>query len=738
MVCFSQPTNKTNILILGFYNRANLGDESYKIAFKQIFPSKSYSLTFSCTDDIHHIPSNTDIIVCGGGDIINEYFMSKVKLLVTNFAGPIYGVSIGIPHESDSHYLTLFDHVFARSNRDARIARSILGDVCVTRIPDITSVFIGRPNTKRSLGICLATPVLAEHPEVYDTIIDTIKKFLDADPANTIHMFAFNTFEQNQLESDIATINKVMSKFPDRCHRIRRETSTSPHKITNKLARMDGCICMRFHSVVFCHEMKVPFVALYKSPKIDSYLKDNNIEGLHIGSKFDLEWHVDRMLRYDAFRSVKSVQTMIELQNVRVSNYKMIPRNPIGDTMKRIIDSLDPRQKFGPHLPQSQAKHLASLINYIIEGAVDGPCVWGLAENIRKPDFDLEEAVKYIENDHMNRKSMLVTDSCHSQLKRLVFASIDPHVDNAAKRCHRSGWAYVLQNVMAIHAPNFARSPKLIIDTYVDRTFTWGASALKSSKRIPWTSPWMGFVHHTFDTKFDANHNCVKMFEEPAFIKSLPECKGLIALSDYLAEQLRAKLDDVGFPGVPVHTLRHPTEFVDNEFTIQKYQANKQRKVMQVGSWMRNPTSFEKLQCKTHKMVLCGKKDTMHVKSDKKTTSKPNSNSIEYLPWVTDEEYDEYLSKNVVFLDLVDCSAANTVLECIARNTPIIVNRHPAIVECLGEHYPGLYNTLDEAVAMIDNVQKLELMHMYLQRMDKTDLDVKTFMKKLQEIIVQA
>lgn len=734
MVCFSQPTKKTNILVLGFYNRANLGDEAYKIAFKQIFPSKTYSLSFACTDDVHHIPRDTDIIVCGGGDIVNEYFMSKVKLLATDFAGPMYAISVGVPHERDAHYLTLFDHVFARSNRDAKIARSVLGDVCVTRIPDITSVFIGRAHTRRSLGICLATPVLEAHPEVYTTILDTIKKFLDADPANTVHLFAFNSFDLNERESDMTYINDVISKFPDKCHRIRRETSSSPQKIMGKLARMDGCICMRFHSVVFCHEMKVPFVAMYTSPKIGSFLADNKIEGLKIGTEFNLEWHVNRMLRYDAWRSVKSIQTMVELQNVRVSKYKMITHNDMGSAMARILGALQPRvQSFGPHITHSQAKDLAAFINYTIEGSVDGPCVWGLTENIRKPEFDLQEAVEYIQNDYLNRLATSVKDSSHSQLKRLAFVSIDPHVDNTIKHCHRSGWAYVLQNMMAIHAPNFARTPKLIVDTYVDRTFTWGASALKTSKKIPWTSPWIGFVHHTFDTKFDENHNCVKMFQEPAFIASLSHCKGLIALSDYLAGKLKAGLESLGFPKIPVHTLRHPTELVESVFTMQKYQCNKQRKVMQVGSWLRNPESFEKLKCKTPKLVLCGKKVTMHPQG-----AAPRGKAIESVPWVSNEEYDEYLSKNIVFLDLVDCSAANTVLECIARNTPIVVNRHPAIIECLGEHYPGLYNTLDEAAALIDNVQKIELMHMYLQRMDKTDLKVDTFMKKFQEIIVQS
>ena len=47
-------------------------------------------------------------------------------------------------------------------------------------------------------------------------------------------------------------------------------------------------------------------------------------------------------------------------------------------------------------------------------------------------------------------------------------------------------------------------------------------------------------------------------------------------------------------------------------------------------------------------------------------------------------------------MNALNSSANNTVLECIARNSPIIVTKHPAIKEYLGEDYPLYFNTLDE------------------------------------------
>lgn len=51
-------------------------------------------------------------------------------------------------------------------------------------------------------------------------------------------------------------------------------------------------------------------------------------------------------------------------------------------------------------------------------------------------------------------------------------------------------------------------------------------------------------------------------------------------------------------------------------------------------------------------------------------------------------DYDILLSFNRVILNVFNSSPNNTILECIVRYTPIIVSKHPAIIEYLGETYP--------------------------------------------------
>ena len=82
--------------------------------------------------------------------------------------------------------------------------------------------------------------------------------------------------------------------------------------------------------------------------------------------------------------------------------------------------------------------------------------------------------------------------------------------------------------------------------------------------------------------------------------------------------------------------------------------------------------------------------------------------------------------KNIVFINLIGASAVNTVIECIVRNTPIFVNRLPAIEEALGSNYPLLYNDISEVTNML-NINKIKEGYNYLRKMNKDKFKIETF-----------
>jgi hypothetical protein len=100
------------------------------------------------------------------------------------------------------------------------------------------------------------------------------------------------------------------------------------------------------------------------------------------------------------------------------------------------------------------------------------------------------------------------------------------------------------------------------------------------------------------------------------------------------------------------------------------------------------------------------------------------------IPTLTDLQYDDILSKNIVFLNLLDAAAVNTVAECIARSVPILINRNCGLRDILPDSYPLYYDTVDEAAKLAADMDVIMDAHHYLLHMDKTHLQIDSFMSE--------
>jgi hypothetical protein len=118
-------------------------------------------------------------------------------------------------------------------------------------------------------------------------------------------------------------------------------------------------------------------------------------------------------------------------------------------------------------------------------------------------------------------------------------------------------------------------------------------------------------------------------------------------------------------------------------------------------------------------------------------------NNIDFLEFLENNEYDNLLSENIVYINLVDASAVNTILECIVRATPIIVNKHPAVVELLGESYPLYfiskhddYNGINlEINNMLKTDKLIRRAHYYLKRQNLNKFKIITFINDFSKIL---
>jgi hypothetical protein len=317
-----------------------------------------------------------------------------------------------------------------------------------------------------------------------------------------------------------------------------------------------------------------------------------------------------------------------------------------------------------------------------------------------------------------------IYNNCIFQVK----PTYDVYID---KIQHRGGWKSVIQNLNNNSFFN-NKSPIDFFDT-VELFFLIKNDYYCENK-------WSGIIHWTPNTpnylsEFDINI----MFNNENFKRSLKNCICLFSLSNYITKFIKNKLKELYFD-IKVITLKHP---IDNNdvilWNLEGYNGNKNKKLIQIGQQMRKITSIYKINInKTNheKIWLTGTKkneDSLFVLNRELKNFNLEFNDLEKLNMTytnTIEDYDQLLSKNIVFIDLIDAGANNTILECIIRNTPIIVNKIEPVIEYLGENYPLYFENLDSIEDLL-KIEKITEAYNYLKNMDKTVFGYSDFNKIL-------
>ena len=294
---------------------------------------------------------------------------------------------------------------------------------------------------------------------------------------------------------------------------------------------------------------------------------------------------------------------------------------------------------------------------------------------------------------------------------------------------HRSGWKYVVDGMASHHSDN-----GIILDDYVERTHSWNLTLNLLSKKIPHTSPWVGFMHNPPNSPdwFGQTQSMNFVVQSDSFQESLLHCKALFTLSDYHANKLRDLVN------VPVYSILHPSGNCDVHFNFTAFK--RRRKIVQLGYWLRKMRNIYDIKTRYDKIWLIGQEYAQLMFNEEKihNSHTHNFDDVSIVKNLNNKQYDNFLSDSIIVLNLYDSSANNAVIESIQRNIPIIVNKLPAVIEYLGKDYPCYYNNLDEMHDKIHDDDLILEAHEYLKNMNKDFLKDEYFTQKflyaLQEI----
>lgn len=472
---------------------------------------------------------------------------------------------------------------------------------------------------------------------------------------------------------------------------------------------------------------------------------------------------------------------------------------------------------------------IAESISFHITTDFQSKYFYGIFESLKDKIWDVKEAIRWLLQEWNDVDGIIL--SRHLYESKLEY---DSHYNLESKstlvsnfkfdfsylsqlletnKIHRAGWSYCIFPLLGLNLSlNYASdlikelrndthfAP--IVDVYGDKTFGWRRGMYEKLGILPFKKSWYSFFHHTFETNYTQN-NLQVCFESKSFIESLPFCKGIFVLSNYLKLQCLEFFKSKQYNFIPpVYVLYHPSEIPKQIWKLDSFINNPNRKIIQVGAWYRNtwaiyelpilkdfdyyknPLKLTKYALKgkmmenyyappnTHIQItsdqnnvsfeanirgcLCGLDPKLLQESHKSKNCKcdllsmynkyihgmlksikEKHDSVTLISHLNDDEYDALLCENILFLDLVDASACNTLIECILRSCPILINYHPAVIEYLGEDYPLYYRSPLEAMEKLQDLKLIQSTHEYLLNMDKTYLSINHFVDQFLKFVQQ-
>ncbi|UCH96104.1 MAG: hypothetical protein JSV88_04420 [Candidatus Aminicenantes bacterium] len=274
---------------------------------------------------------------------------------------------------------------------------------------------------------------------------------------------------------------------------------------------------------------------------------------------------------------------------------------------------------------------------------------------------------------------------------------------------HRSGWPYVLSLLKKLH-----KCGGILLDSFIERTFCWHPEGPR-----PHQQPWIGFIHVPPNVPkwFQYEQSNDYIFNTPYWQESFPLCRGLFTLSRWHKKSLEKKLD------IPINHLIFPTEIPRLKWNAKKFTANREKKIIQVGWWLRKLHTIFQLPTQKYKKIFLkvthADLDSL-MKKEREILIREGQfdekmyETVQQVVYVPHSHYDKLLSENLVIINLYDSSANNTVIECIARNTPLLVNPIEPVIEYLGKDYPFYFSSLEEAAHKAEDFHLVYQTHQYL------------------------
>jgi hypothetical protein len=361
-------------------------------------------------------------------------------------------------------------------------------------------------------------------------------------------------------------------------------------------------------------------------------------------------------------------------------------------------------------------------------------------------NLDIKDAISFID---------LKLKAAQNPIKNRddIDLKLKPIYDNYGN--HYFGWKKIINQFVSLFLEEYKTkslyfNKGTLFDEWIEKLLIWG-NKIQRDQTIETLNQkdynLVTFIHNPpYDKYYDSEYkqlvkNSVMLTDEVMLNRNLfrqlhlhklhTRVTYLITLSNTHKEYLcktypffKSRLISMYHP-IEIHTAPHLN------FDFDKFLDR--RSIVHVGWWLRNFKTFADFAVPEsfRKMII--------VKNDFHESWIPfsqnlNLSNVDIYEEMDATQYENIMRSSCIFVDLEDCVANNTILECIKFNTPVITRRNPHIEEYLGFEYPLYFETNEDLIKLLDEnelLAKIEKAHLHMKNMDKSHVSLETFNKKL-------
>lgn len=272
--------------IIGWYNKKNCGDESFKVFFDDIF--KGHDIVYTT----QNIEENCDYYVLGGGDVVKEYYLSQIPK-----EKPLICIGVGLGYESESEFLLNrnIKSLNVRNREDVEVFKKIGIEANYT--PDI--VFnLNKPIeikkklevNKKKLSVILTDHVnpSVANKNVKELMYNEYFKWELAESLDYLAQFYqiyFVSLSDYYYANDKKMCLDIQSRMNHGYKTEVFEESENPNNLMDFLQQMDINVSMKFHGLIFSTIINKPFINIGLSRKTNKFCQEMGLSELSFDPK---------------------------------------------------------------------------------------------------------------------------------------------------------------------------------------------------------------------------------------------------------------------------------------------------------------------------------------------------------------------------------------------------------------------------------------------------------------------